>query len=174
MLYRADENTGQELSILGYGCMRFPRKASGGVDMELTEQLIARAVELGVNYFDTAYIYPGSEEALGSILEKRGLRDRVLVTSKLPHARVKKPEDATKLFETSLARLRTDHIDYYLIHNLVSFKQWQRLLDMGITEWISAQKAAGRIRRLGFSFHGTLQEFEKIIDSYDWDFCQIQ
>ena len=174
MLYRADEKTGQELSILGYGCMRFPRKASGGVDMELTEQLIARAVELGVNYFDTAYIYPGSEEALGSILEKRGLRDRVLVTSKLPHARVKKPEDATKLFETSLARLRTDHIDYYLIHNLVSFKQWQRLLDMGITEWISAQKAAGRIRRRGFSFHGTLQEFEKIIDSYDWDFCQIQ
>ena len=152
MYYRLDKY-GNRLSILGYGCMRFPRK-NGKIDMAVTETLIRTAVEQGVNYFDTAYIYPGSEAAVGEILEKTGLRDRVNIATKLPHYLIRNRDGLDKLFEEELRRLRTDHVDYYLMHMLNDPAAWQRLLDLGIMQWLQEKKSSGAIRQVGFSYHG--------------------
>ena len=172
MNYRRDKN-GNELSILGFGCMRFPMKA-GRIDMAETEREILTAVEGGVNYFDTAYIYPGSEAALGEILERNGLWDRVYIATKLPHYLIKSREGLDKLFAEELRRLRTDHVDFYLMHMLTDTDTWERLKAMGIEEWIAEKKASGAIRQLGFSYHGNSDMFCKLLDAWDWDFCQIQ
>ena len=172
MNYRTDKY-GNKLSILGFGCMRFPMKA-GRIDMAETEREILTAVEGGVNYFDTAYIYPGSEAALGEILERNGLRDRVYIATKLPHYLIKSREGLDKLFNEELRRLRTDHVDFYLMHMLTDTDTWERLKAMGIEEWIAEKKASGAIRQLGFSYHGNSDMFCKLIDAWDWDFCQIQ
>ena len=172
MNYRRDKY-GNELSILGFGCMRFPMKA-GRIDMAETEREILTAVEGGVNYFDTAYIYPGSEAALGEILERNGLRDRVYIATKLPHYLIKSREGLDKLFNEELRRLRTDHVDFYLMHMLTDTDTWERLKAMGIEEWIAEKKASGAIRQLGFSYHGNSDMFCKLIDAWDWDFCQSQ
>ena len=172
MNYRQDRY-GNALSILGYGCMRFPQKL-GRIDMEATERQILLAVEGGVNYFDTAYIYPGSEAALGQILEKNDLRHKVNIATKLPHYLIKNREGMDKLFAEELKRLRTDHVDYYLMHMLTDTATWQRLKDMGIQEWLEEKKASGAIRQVGFSYHGNSDMFCKLVDAYDWDFTQIQ
>ena len=172
MNYRQDRY-GNALSILGYGCMRFPQKM-GRIDLEATEKQILLAIAGGVNYFDTAYIYPGSEAALGQILEKNGLREKVNIATKLPHYLIKSREGMDKLFAEELKRLRTDHVDYYLMHMLTDTATWQRLKDMGIQEWLEEKKANGAIRQVGFSYHGNSEMFCKLVDAYDWDFCQIQ
>ena len=172
MNYRRDKY-GNKLSILGFGCMRLPMKA-GHIDMAETEREILTAVEGGVNYFDTAYIYPGSEAALGEILERNGLRDRVYIATKLPHYLIKSREGLDKLFAEELRRLRTDHVDFYLMHMLTDTDTWERLKAMGIEEWIAEKKASGAIRQLGFSYHGNSDMFCKLLDAWDWDFCQIQ
>ena len=172
MNYRRDKY-GNKLSILGFGCMRFPMKA-GRIDMAETEREILTAVEGGVNYFDTAYIYPGSEAALGEILERNGLWDRVYIATKLPHYLIKSREGLDKLFAEELRRLRTDHVDFYLMHMLTDTDTWERLKAMGIEEWIAEKKASGAIRQLGFSYHGNSDMFCKLLDAWDWDFCQIQ
>jgi predicted aldo/keto reductase-like oxidoreductase len=153
--------------------MRFPRRL-GVIDMKKTEELVMRAIEGGVNYFDTAWIYPGSEDALGGILEKRRVRDRVYIATKLPVVMLKSGADFDKYFDQELARLRTDHIDYYLMHMLTDMELWTKLKSWGIEAWVARQKAGGRIRQIGFSFHGSQDEFLKILDDYDWEFCQIQ
>ena len=172
MQYRLDKY-GNKLSCLGYGCMRFPQKL-GRIDMEQTEQQILQAIEGGVNYFDTAYIYTGSEAALGQILERNGLRDRVYIATKLPHYLVKSIDQMEKLFAEELRRLRTDHVDYYLMHMLTDTAAWQRMVDMGIQDWIAAKKESGAIRQVGFSYHGNSDMFCRLVDAYDWDFTQIQ
>ena len=172
MNYRKDKY-GKELSILGFGCMRFPRK-NGKTDMDETEREIMTAIDKGVNYFDTAYIYPGSEAALGEILERNGARDKVYIATKLPHYLIKSREELDKKFDEQLRRLRTDHIDYYLMHMLTDTATWKRLVDMGIEEWIAEKKASGQIRQVGFSYHGGTEAFCRLVDVYDWDFTQIQ
>ena len=172
MNYRNDRY-GNPLSILGFGCMRFPQKM-GRIDMEETEKELLAAIHGGVNYFDTAYIYPGSEAALGEILEKNNLRDRVNIATKLPHYLIKSRDGMDKLFAEELRRLRTDHVDYYLMHMLNDLDTWNRLKAMGIEEWIAQKKASGAIRQVGFSYHGNTEVFCKLIDAYDWEFCQIQ
>ncbi len=172
MQYRIDPKSGNRLSVLGYGCMRFTRKGKG-IDQEKAEKEMAYAIEQGVNYFDTAYIYPGNEVAVGKFLAK-GYRDKVYLATKLPHYLVKSIEDADRIFEEELKRLQTDHIDYYLMHMLTDVKSWQRLCDMGILNWIQKRKEAGQIRQLGFSYHGGTPGFLEVLDAYDWDFCQIQ
>lgn len=174
MEYRIDPRSGNELSILGFGCMRFPVSRPGKIDMLQTELLILEAIASGINYFDTAYLYAGSEEALGTILEKNGLRERVFIATKLPHTNCRLLEDIEKCFATSCQRLKTTYIDYFLIHNVTSLEQWERLLGFGIEEWIAQKKQEGTIKQIGFSFHGSNPEFVKLIDAYDWDFCQIQ
>ena len=171
-------STGDELSLLGFGCMRFPKKGLR-IDMEASEPLIRRAIEAGVNYFDTAYMYSGSEEALGAILAKTGadgrkLRDKVNIATKLPAVMIRSREDMDDKFNTSLKRLRTDYVDYYLMHSLSSFGDWDRLKRLGALDFIDRQRAAGRIRHIGFSWHGNLSNFRRVVDDYGWGFCMIQ
>lgn len=172
MHYRTDRY-GNRLSVLGFGCLRFPQKL-GRIDLEETEREIRLAVEHGINYFDTAYIYGGSEAALGEILEKNGLRDQVKIATKLPHYLIRNLTGIEKLFTEELKRLRTDHVDYYLMHMLNDVETWQRLKALGIEDWIAEKKKSGAIGQIGFSYHGNTEMFCKIVDAYDWDFCQIQ
>jgi predicted aldo/keto reductase-like oxidoreductase len=168
MQYRTDVKSGNKLSILGFGCMRFPRNSTQ------TEQLILKAVQEGVNYFDTAFIYGSSEEVLGNIIQKNNLRNNIFLATKLPLAKCKNYDDFDSLFKTQLERLHTDYIDYYLMHNLSDTALWEKLCALGIEKWIKEKKASGQIKNIGFSFHGIHDEFLKILDAYEWDFCQIQ
>ena len=172
MQYRKDRY-GNPISVLGYGCMRFTQTA-GKIDIAKTEKEILEAFHGGVNYFDTAYIYPGSEAALGEILARNGIREQVNIATKLPHYLLKKPEDLDRYFSEELRRLKTDHVDYYLMHMLTDTKTWQRLEGLGIVQWLAGKKASGQIRQVGFSYHGNSDMFCKLLDVYDWDFCQIQ
>ncbi|MDR2770423.1 MAG: aldo/keto reductase, partial [Clostridiales Family XIII bacterium] len=174
MQYRIDPKSGNALSVLGFGCMRFPRGITMQIDMEKTEKLILSAIDGGVNYFDTAYIYGGSEEALGEILHRNKARERIFLATKLPPQQCKRREDFDRLFKTQLERLKTDYIDYYLIHNLPDAALWRGLREIGIEAWLAEKKAAGQIRQIGFSFHGAQNAFAELLDVYDWDFCQIQ
>ena len=172
MQYRKDKY-GNDISILGFGCMRFPRK-NGAIDMEETEREILHAVDQGINYFDTAYIYPGSEGALGEIVAKNNLRDKIYIATKLPHYLVKSREGMEKIFSEHLKRLQTDHIDYYLMHMLTDLATWEKLKKLGILEFLEEKRKSGAIRQIGFSYHGNSDMFCKLVDAYDWDFCQIQ
>ena len=167
MNYRINPKNGDKLSALGFGCMRFPKD-----EREVERQLIF-AIENGVNYFDTAYIYPNSEAILGRILAK-GYRDRVKIATKLPHYLVKRYEDFDKYFNAALERLQTDRIDYYFMHMLTDVKIWNRLVELGVLRWIEEKKRSGRIINLGFSYHGGKAEFVRLIDAHDWDMCLIQ
>ena len=164
---------GDHLSVLGYGCMRFTRRG-GGIDLDKAERELMAAIEGGVNYLDTAYIYPGSEAAVGRILEKNNCRDRVFLATKLPQYLIKSRAGIEKTFQEELARLRTDHIDYYLMHMITDVASWEKLEKLGIREWIAEKKASGQIRHIGFSFHGNTDMFLKVLAAYDWEFCQIQ
>lgn len=172
MQYRKVKD-GTGVSILGYGCMRFTG-AGTRINLEKTEKEIMLAIKNGVNYFDTAYIYPGSEEALGTILARNHCRDQVYIADKLPYYLLKNAASVEKLFQEQLKRLKTDHIDFYLMHMLFDTGVWARLQSIGIDEWIAEKKKAGAIRHIGFSFHGDTDTFKALIDAYDWDFCQIQ
>jgi uncharacterized protein len=172
MLYREMGKTGDRVSILGYGCMRFPRKGIG-LDEARTERQIISAIEGGVNYFDTAYLYPGSETLLGNILAK-GYRDKVFVATKLPSPLINSLKDMESTLTTSLKRLKTDHVDYYLVHTLMTNDGWQRLKQMGAGDFLEKARAAGKIRHIGFSYHGDRAQFRDIVDDYPWEFCQIQ
>ena len=175
MQYRTDPKSGARVSALGLGCMRLPGAQRGRIDLAAAERVILRADERGVNYLDAAYSYRGVEAAVGAIFDRNpGLRDRMLVATKLPHRMCREPGDAGRILTTSLERLRTERVDYYLVHNLTSRAQWDRLVALGIEGWISDEKRAGRIGRMGFSFHGAYTDFVELLDAYDWDFCQIQ
>ncbi len=172
MQYRTDKY-GNRLSILGYGCMRFSRKGAG-IDIDKTEKEILEAYRSGVNYYDTAYIYPGSESALGEILARNGIRDKVNIATKLPQYMVRSLDSIDKYFNEELSRLKTGWVDYYLMHHLTDIVQWERLKELGIKDWIASKKETGAIRNIGFSYHGNTANFLKILEDYDWDFCQIQ
>ncbi len=153
--------------------MRFTKKGNA-IDLEKAEREIMAAFRAGVNYFDTAYLYPGSEVLLGTVLERNGIRDQVNIATKLPQYLVRNLAGAEKYFSEELERLRTGHVDYYLMHMLTDLAQWERLKQLGITDWIREKKESGAIRNIGFSFHGNTENFLKILEDYDWDFCQIQ
>lgn len=172
MIYRANPRNQEQLSILGYGCLRFSRKGTG-IDQAKAEQEMKIALAHGVNYFDTAYTYGGSEVCLGKFLAK-GYRDQVNIATKLPHYYIKKEEEIERYFREQLERLQTDHVEYYLMHMLNDIAAWERLQSLKITEWIADKKAQGQIQNIGFSFHGNTENFLKILEAYDWDFCQIQ
>ena len=172
MNYRNDKY-GEPISILGYGCMRFSRKGPS-IDYDKAEREILRAFELGVNYYDTAYLYPGSEEIVGKIFENNGIRDKVKIATKLPQYLIRSSKGIQKTFDEELKRLRTDYIDYYLMHMLTDLAEWEKLKSLGIEDWIRDRKADGSIRNIGFSYHGDSDMFIKLLDAYDWDFAQIQ
>ena len=133
-----------------------------------------RSIEMGVNYFDTAWIYPGNEETLGAILEKNRAREKVYIATKLPLVMVKSATDFDKFYNQHFERLKTNYIDYYLLHMITDMEQWTKLKSWGIENWIAQKKKSGQIGQIGFSYHGTQNEFLKVIDDYDWEFCQIQ
>ncbi|MBN1698020.1 MAG: aldo/keto reductase [Spirochaetales bacterium] len=177
MKYSVFGKTGKKVSVLGFGCMRFPVK-DGNNEKILEDEIrdmLACGIEGGINYLDTAYPYHGgkSEEVVGKVLEN-GYRDRVILATKMPCWLVEKPEDFDKYLDIQLERLRTDRIDYYLIHGIFT-DRWRRMKEMGVFEWSEKARADGRIRGFGFSFHDTAALFKEVIDAYDaWDLCQIQ
>ncbi len=173
MLYRTIPKTGDRLSILGFGCMRLPSK-NRGIDEERTIRQIRHAIDSGVNYFDTApaYHFGKSEQILGKALQD-GYREKVKIATKLPHWSVRERADMDRILAGQLATLKTDHIDYYLLHSLGK-ESWEKLEKLGVLEFLDKAKAEGKIRNAGFSFHGTFDAFRQIVDAYDWQFCQIQ
>ena len=166
-------NTRNGFPILGFGCMRFSTKGRI-IDFEKAEEQILRAIDLGITYLDTAYIYPGSEDTIGRILEKHGLREKITLTTKLPQYLVKKREDLDKYLDEELKRLRTNYLDYYLFHHMTDIAQWEKLLSLGVTEWIEEKKAEGKIRHVGFSFHGNTEMYLKILSAYSWELSLVQ
>ena len=167
MNYRTNKINGDKLSILGLGCMRFPK------DEKESERLVLRAIEKGINYFDTAYIYGNSEQILGNILSRNNKRDSVKIATKIPPYLIKKYEDLDKYFSKQLQRLKTDYIDYYFIHMITDTYMWERLVGLGILSWIDEKKREGKIKNIGFSYHGGRDDFVKICDAFSWEFCMI-
>ncbi len=172
MQYRNDRH-GHPISLLGYGCMRFTKKGNS-IDLAKAEEEIMAAYHQGVNYFDTAYIYGGSEVALGKIVAKNGIRHNISIATKLPQYLIKSKAGIEKYFTEQMERLQTDYIDYYLMHMLTDIGAWEKLKRLGIEDWIEEKKKTGAIKNVGFSFHGNTEKFLEILDAYDWDFCQIQ
>lgn len=169
MNYRTDDN----LSILGFGCMRFAKKGPSFDEEEIERELL-HAIDMGINYYDMAYIYPGIEDVFGRIMEKCGFRDKIKIATKLPHHMMKDTAEMQKHFDEQLKRLRTDHVDYYLMHMLPDLKTWNSLVDRGALDWLNGLKKEGKISKLGFSFHGNTTLFLELLNAYSWDFCQVQ
>ena len=172
MQYRSDKY-GAPLSVLGLGCMRFTKKGNA-LDVDKAEKEIMAAVAAGVNYFDTAYIYPGSEALLGTVVARNGIREKIHIATKLPQYMISSLAGVEKIFSEELSRLQTDYVDYYLMHHLTDAAQWERLKKAGILSWIAEKKRSGAIRNIGFSYHGNTESFLKILEDDTWDFCQIQ
>lgn len=165
---------GDELSVLGFGCMRLPVKEDGTIDEERATRQVRYAVDQGVNYIDTAWPYHmgESEPFLGRALEA-GYREKVRLATKLPSWTIKKKEDMDRILNSQLERLKTDHIDYYLVHGLVGLL-WDKMENLEVLDFLDRAKADSRIVNAGFSFHGTIDDFKQIVDAYPWTFCQIQ
>ena len=173
MKYRKDRY-GNDISALGFGCMRFTMKGAKP-DVDKAEKELMHAVEMGINYFDTAYLYPGSEATVGEVFARHpGTREKIHIATKLPHYLVKKAEDPERIFREELKRLQTTYVDYYLMHMLTDIGAWERMCGFGIKEWLDEKKASGEVRQVGFSYHGNSDMFLKLLNAYDWDFCQIQ
>ena len=182
MLYRPLGRTGEQVSVLGFGAMRLPvvDGRRNVIDLAHATQMLHYAIDHGVNYVDTAYPYHGasfdapgeSERWLGEAL-KDGRREKVLVATKLPCWKVESRDDMDSLLAGQLERMQLDRIDCYLLHGL-NAKAWPKLLDLGVLDFLDAAKADGRIGHAGFSFHDEHDVFLRIVDGYDWDFCQIQ
>jgi predicted aldo/keto reductase-like oxidoreductase len=174
MRYRTMPKNGDELSVLGFGCMRFPMLEDGAIHAEKAIEQVRYAIDNGVNYLDTAWPYHGgaSETIVGSALQG-GYRDRVKIATKLPTWLISSREDMDYYLDKQLEKLQTERIDYYLLHAL-NGRTWDKLATLGVAEFLDAAVADGRIVNTGFSFHGVLEDFKRIVDSYPWVSCQIQ
>lgn len=174
MEYRKWDKLGVDISLLGFGCMRFPLTAEGKIDRPKSKEMIDFAYRAGVNYYDTAWVYHNGEsenfvcEALAEYP-----RSSYYIATKLPVWEINTPEDVERIFTEQLRRLNRDHIDFYLLHSLYG-KQWDKVKEMGIIEICERFRKEGRIKYLGFSFHDEYPLFDEIIRYYPWDFCQIQ
>ena len=176
MKYRTMGKLGIESSAFGLGCMRFNGAASGDsvIDEEKAVSLIRRAIDGGVTYLDTAYVYLSktSEIVLGKAL-RDGYRDRVTIATKMPSEAVHDRASMEALLAEELGKLQTDHIDFYLMHG-INKEKWEYFKSIGAPQFFDDMKKAGKIRYKCFSFHGPYEEFESILNDYDWDMVQIQ
>lgn len=176
MIYRKFIKGDILISQLGFGAMRFPTiQNEKDIDIKKTYEMLDYAIENGVNYIDTAYPYHNgmSEVILGDYFEKRGIREKIYLATKMPVWKIEKWDDFDFYLNIQLNRLKTDYIDFYLLHSLWK-GSWDRVKNMGVLDWLERKKKEGKIRFFGFSFHDEFDDFKEIIDFYDWDFCQIQ
>jgi uncharacterized protein len=175
MEYRTLGKTHASVSALGFGAMRLPlRGDESQVDEVAAVEMIRWAIDHGVNYVDTAYVYHGGDgEAVVGRALRDGYRDRVHLATKLPIWSVQRLDDCDRIFDEQLVRLQTDRIDFYLLHCLQK-RPWHALRDLGVLDWAERQQAAGRVQHFGFSFHDSYETLVEIVDAYDWSFCQIQ
>ena len=175
-LYRS---SGQQLSLLGFGAMRFPTQVINGekvIDEELSEKMIDYAYRHGVNYFDTAYMYHKgkSEEFLGRVLKKYP-RDSYILADKMPGFELDSPARAKEVFQEQLDRCGVEYFDNYFLHYLNKREDFDRFyLQQGVLDYLKEEKARGRIRNLGFSYHGDVPFFEYLMDNFSWDCTLIQ
>ncbi|MEE9602659.1 MAG: aldo/keto reductase [Thermoguttaceae bacterium] len=175
MKYRKFGKSDRLVSALGFGTMRLPTTGKpADIDEPAAEKMLCRALDDGVNYVDTAYPYHegNSERLVGKVLAN-GYRSKVSLATKMPVWDVNESEDFDRFLNEQLDKLQTEHIDFYLLHTLQS-TSWRKVRELGVIEWSEGAKADGRIGRLGFSFHDTLDAFKEIVDDHDWPFCQIQ
>ena len=174
MQYRTFNKTGQKVSLLGFGTMRLPEKEEGCIDEPKAIEMIRSAIDRGVNYVDTAYMYHGgkSENLVAKAL-KDGYREKVLLADKMPAWMAKSEEDIKNIFEDQFKKLEVDGIDMYLVHN-IDKPTWKRVKEYNVIPFLDRMKKEGRIKNLGFSFHDNFDLFKEVIDAYPWDFCQIQ
>ncbi len=172
---RRYKDTDATLPLLGFGLMRLPLKpGTKDIDYDLTGKLFDRAMKAGVNYFDTAHMYIGgkSQNCAGDLLSKYP-RDSYYLAHKMPVGSVKKEEDVPAIFEDQLRRTKTGHFDFYLLHAL-NGGSLDPIRKFKVYDYLLEQKKAGRIRRLGFSFHDSPEALKKLLDAYEFDFTQIQ
>ncbi|MDR2980296.1 MAG: aldo/keto reductase [Bacteroidales bacterium] len=180
MTYRTNHNTGDKVSLLGYGCMRWPMKTNANgeeeIDQEIVNQLVDYAIEHGVNYFDTAPVYlRGGSEAATGIALSRHPRDKYFIATK--SSRSNTLESGIAMYHKSMEDLRVDYIDYYLLHNVGrSIEDFEtRFIKNGLLDFLMKEREAGRIRNLGWSFHGIAEGFDHVLNlDIHWDFCMIQ
>ena len=174
MEYRNIETLGAAPSLLGYGCMRFPTLDDESIDEPQARRLLDRAIEGGVNYFDTAYFYhKGASENFMSRALAQYPRGSYYLTSKLPTVLVHDLDEARRIFDEQWERLDRTYLDFYLLHNL-NGERWRLLRDQGVVDWCLDLQRQGLFRRFGFSFHGSYDEFEEILTAREWDLCQLQ
>ncbi len=176
MLYRKLGSTGENVSILGLGCMRLPviNGQYNKVDTNYAVPLIQKAIDKGVNYLDTAYPYhDGQSEGVIAEALKGGYREKVFIADKLPSWLIQKRSDMDSYLKIQLDRLQTEQIDFYLLHS-VKNDNWSKLESLGVLEFLDDAVNDGRIKYTGFSFHGEMELFFDVIDSYKWDICQVQ
>lgn len=173
---RKYKDTGAEISLLGFGCMRLPKvdPEKQDIDFEQAQALIDYAYAHGVNYFDTAYMYHGgqSELFIGQALKKYP-RDSFYLANKMPVWMAETKEDVDRIFHEQLRKCGVDYFDFYLCHSL-NRGHWKRLEEFGVYDYLTEQKKAGKIRQLGFSFHDKPDLLEEILQTHTWDFAQIQ
>jgi predicted aldo/keto reductase-like oxidoreductase len=174
-------NSDEKLSVLGFGCMRLPapkgRKTTifSSIDNEKAAKQIKHAIDRGVNYLDTAYPYHAgtSEKFLGEYVLKDGYREKVNIATKLPCMTINKKESIEEVFNKQLQNLQVEYIDYYLLHSLTG-KTWDKMLSLGVIDFMDKIKKEGKVRHMGFSFHDSKEEFIRIVDGYNWEFTQVQ
>lgn len=177
MQYRTMPGSDEKLSVLGYGCMRMPTKGRlvSSIDVDEAKKQIFYAIDNGVNYLDTAYPYHKgeSESFLGKHILKDGYREKVNIATKLPVFMINRKEKFDEIFSRQLSKLGVEYIDYYLLHAL-NGSTWEKMKKLGIMEWMDGIKKRGKVRKMGFSYHGTYADFPGVVDDYGWDFVQIQ
>ena len=174
MQYRTFKKLDREVSLLGMGTMRLPETEDGQINEPEAIDIIRSAIDAGINYVDTAFGYHnGKSEGLVGKALKDGYREKVLLADKMPIWLAKDEEHMKEMFQTQLKRLDTDYIDMYLVHS-VNKPNWKRIKKLNLMPFLEEMKAAGKIKHIGFSFHDSYEFFEEVLDSYPWEFCQIQ
>lgn len=165
-----------DVSRFGVGCMRFPRIEGDKdtIDQEQVNEMVEYAIEHGVNYFDTAYVYPNSEEVLGKALVKLNAREKVKIATKVPPWNIEHYSDWEKYLDIELERLQTDYTDVCLLHAMQEDSTWKKVKEFDGLKFLDEMKKKGKIKQAAFSFHDNYELFKEIVDAYDWDMCQIQ